>query len=112
MEGQSRGDGMYLPALLKADQRSSCFDRTKQTPPRLRRSGNFGIASGGIIHRIAGLATHVPVVTHVNRGGHRTPSPQQESKKFDEIYSASSAMDGFRVAGMKVQGLPRKHWPG
>ena len=32
----------------------------------------------------------------------------QESKKFDEIYSASSAMDGFRVAGMKAH----RFWPG
>ncbi|CAE7864726.1 IPK2a [Symbiodinium microadriaticum] len=29
----------------------------------------------------------------------------KESKKFDEIYSASSAMDGFRVAGMKAGDL-------
>ncbi|CAK9055387.1 unnamed protein product [Durusdinium trenchii] len=29
----------------------------------------------------------------------------KESKKFDEVYSASSAMDGFRVAGMKAGAL-------
>lgn len=39
------------------------------------------------------------------------PSPSaasfrvEESKKFDEVYSASSAMDGFRVAGMKAGAL-------
>jgi len=29
----------------------------------------------------------------------------KESKKFDEVYSQSSAMDGFRVAGMKAGAL-------
>ncbi|CAE7416523.1 IPK2b [Symbiodinium pilosum] len=34
-----------------------------------------------------------------------TAKIEKESKKFDEIYSASSAMDGFRVAGMKAGDL-------
>ena len=32
----------------------------------------------------------------------------KESKKFDEVYSKSSAMDGFRVAGMKAGDLVLK----